>query len=173
MAIHYLHLWLRSDLLKIGIYPGSFDPITNGHLDIIERSAKLLDKLIVAVLKNPNKKPLFTSEERIDMIKESVTNIPNVEVENFSGLLVDFAKIKGAQVIIKGLRAVSDFEYELQMALMNKKLADEIETIFIMTNSQYSYLSSSVVKEVASFGGCVKDLVPLIVEKKLKKKYLI
>lgn len=159
--------------LKIGIYPGSFDPITYGHVDIIERSAKLFDRLIVAVLSNPRKTPLFTVEERIEMIQESVKNIPNVEIDTFSGLLIDFARLKKADVIVKGLRAVSDFEYELQMALMNKKLDEHIETIFIMTSSKYSYLSSSVVKEVASFGGCVATVVPPLVEKRLKDKFKI
>lgn len=157
--------------MNIGIYPGSFDPITCGHLDIIERSAKLFDKLIVAVLINPQKKPLFSVEKRVEMIKHSIKHLKNVKVDSFNGLLVDFAQQKKARVIVKGLRAVSDFEYELQMALMNKKLDNEIETIFIMTNSKYSYLSSSIVKEVASFGGCVKDLVPPLVEKELKYKF--
>ncbi|NLU09804.1 MAG: pantetheine-phosphate adenylyltransferase [Tepidanaerobacter acetatoxydans] len=159
--------------MNIGIYPGSFDPITYGHLDIIQRSSKLFDRLIVAVLSNPQKKPLFTVEERIEMIRDSVNDIPNVEIDSFSGLLVDFAKLKKARVIVKGLRAVSDFEYELQMALMNKKLDERIETIFIMTNSKYSYLSSSVVKEVSSLGGCVATVVPPLVEKRLKQKFKI
>ncbi len=159
--------------MNIGIYPGSFDPITYGHLDIIQRSLKLFDRLIVAVLSNPRKKPLFTVEERIEMIRDSVHDIPNVEIDSFSGLLVDFAKLKKARVIVKGLRAVSDFEYELQMALMNKKLDERIETIFIMTNSKYSYLSSSVVKEVSSLGGCVATVVPPLVEKRLKQKFKI
>lgn len=159
--------------MNIGIYPGSFDPITYGHLDIIQRSSKLFDRLIVAVLSNPQKKPLFTVEERIEMIRDSVHDIPNVEIDSFSGLLVDFAKLKKARVIVKGLRAVSDFEYELQMALMNKKLDERIETIFIMTNSKYSYLSSSVVKEVSSLGGCVATVVPPLVEKRLKQKFKI
>jgi pantetheine-phosphate adenylyltransferase len=157
--------------LNIGIYPGSFDPITFGHLDIIKRSAKLFDRLIVAVLSNPQKKPLFTVDERIEMIRQSINNAPNIEIDSFSGLLIDFARLKQARVIIKGLRAVSDFEYELQMALMNKKLDERIETVFIMTSSKYSYLSSSIVKEVASFGGCVASLVPPLVEKQLKQKY--
>ncbi|MCG0274658.1 MAG: pantetheine-phosphate adenylyltransferase [Thermosediminibacteraceae bacterium] len=157
--------------MNVAIYPGSFDPITNGHLDIIERSSRLFDRLIVAVLKNPNKKSLFTVEERIEMIKGAVSHIKNVEVDHFSGLLVDFARKKNAKIIVKGLRAVSDFEYELQMALMNKKLYGELETIFIMTNTKYSFLSSSIVKEVASLGGCVKDLVPPVVEEKLREKF--
>lgn len=157
--------------MNIGIYPGSFDPITYGHLDIIERSAKLFNRLIVAVMTNPQKKPLFTVKDRVEMIEDSIKHLPNVEVDSFNGLLVDFARRKKARVIVKGLRAVSDFEYELQMALMNKKLDNDMETIFIMTNSKYSYLSSSVVKEVASFGGCVSGLVPSIVEKELKNKF--
>ncbi|HQA61048.1 MAG: pantetheine-phosphate adenylyltransferase [Tepidanaerobacter sp.] len=157
--------------MDIGIYPGSFDPITNGHLDIITRSAKLFDKLIVAVLSNPRKTALFTVDERIEMIRESVKDIDNIEIDSFSGLLIDFARLKKAKVIVKGLRAVSDFEYELQMALMNNKLDSEIETIFIMTSSKYSFLSSSIIKEVSSFGGCVRGLVPPIVEKRLKQKY--
>jgi pantetheine-phosphate adenylyltransferase len=156
--------------LNIGIYPGSFDPITYGHLDIIQRSSKLFDRLIVAVLSNPQKKPLFTVDDRIEMIRQSVNNVPNIEIDSFSGLLIDFARLKQARVIIKGLRAVSDFEYELQMALMNKKLDERIETIFIMTSSKYSYLSSSIVKEVSSFGGCVASLVPPFVEERLKQK---
>jgi len=159
--------------LNVGIYPGSFDPITYGHLDIIQRSAKLFDRLIVAVLSNPQKKPLFTVDERIEMICQSVNNAPNIEIDSFSGLLIDFARLKQARVIIKGLRAVSDFEYELQMALMNKKLDDHIETVFIMTSSKYSYLSSSIVKEVSRFGGCVASLVPPLVEKKLKQKFTV
>jgi pantetheine-phosphate adenylyltransferase len=157
--------------MDIGIYPGSFDPITNGHLDIITRSAKLFDKLIVAVLSNPRKTALFTVDERIEMIRESVKDIDNIEIDSFSGLLIDFARLKKAKVIVKGLRAVSDFEYELQMALMNNKLDSEIETVFIMTSSKYSFLSSSIIKEVSSFGGCVRGLVPPIVEKRLKQKY--
>lgn len=154
-----------------GVYPGSFDPITNGHIDIIERSAKLFDKLIVAVLNNHDKKSLFTTEERIKMIRESTAHIPNIEVEYFCGLLMEFARLKEARVIIRGLRAVSDFEYELQMALMNKKLAEDIETVFIMTNCHYSYLSSSIVKEVASLKGCVKELVPPNVATRLRNKF--
>jgi len=157
--------------LNIGIYPGSFDPITYGHLDIIARSSKLFDKLIVAVLTNPRKNALFTVDERIEMIRESVKDFDNIEIESFSGLLVDFARMKKAKAIIKGLRAVSDFEYELQMALMNSKLDNEIETIFIMTSSKYSFLSSSIVKEVSSFGGCVAGLVPPIVEERLRQKF--
>lgn len=157
--------------MRICVYPGSFDPITNGHLDIIERASYLFDKLIVGVLINTSKSPLFTVEERISLIKESCSHIKNVEVDSFEGLLIDFMKKKKATTIIKGLRAVSDFEYEFQMALMNRKLSSEIETIFMMTNSKYSYLSSSLVKEVARFGGCVKGLIPGKVENEIKRKY--
>lgn len=142
------------------VYPGSFDPVTNGHLDIIKRSAKVFDELIVGVLINPDKEGLFTVDERVDLIKKVVKDIPNVKVESFSGLLIDFLKEKSAKVIVKGLRAVSDFEYEFQMSLMNKKLDPNIETVFMMTSAINSFLSSSSVKQVAMFGGCIKDLVP-------------
>lgn len=146
--------------MRIGVYPGSFDPITNGHLDIIKRSSRVFDKLIVAVVKNHSKKPLFTIEERSNLIRKSISDLPNVEVDHFEGLLVDFVSAKGAQVIVKGLRAMSDFEYEFQMALLNRKLQPNIETIFMMTNHKYSYLSSSMVKEIAALGGSIVDLVP-------------
>jgi len=157
--------------LKIAVCPGSFDPVTNGHLDIIERSGALFDKVIVAVLNNPNKKSLFSVEERVEMLRKSCSFMKNVEVDSFSGLLIEYAKRKNASVLVKGLRAVSDFEYELQMALMNKKLSPEIETVFIMTSSKYSYLSSSIVKEVARFGGCIKGLVPDNVESEIHKRF--
>lgn len=156
--------------MKIGVYPGSFDPVTNGHLDIIERASKIFDKLIVAVLINPNKTPVFDIEERVELLKETTEHLPNVEVKAFKGLLIDFMKQENAKVIVKGLRAVSDFEYEFQMALLNKKLEPSIETIFMMTNSKYSYLSSSMVKEVARFGGCIEDLVPEKIAKKVMRK---
>ncbi|WAM30736.1 pantetheine-phosphate adenylyltransferase [Caldicellulosiruptor naganoensis] len=156
--------------MKIGVYPGSFDPVTNGHLDIIERASKIFDKLIVAVLVNPNKTPVFDIEERVELLKETTEHLPNVEVKAFNGLLIDFMKQENAKVIVKGLRAVSDFEYEFQMALLNKKLEPSIETIFMMTNSKYSYLSSSMVKEVARFGGCIEDLVPEKIAKKVMRK---
>ena len=142
------------------VYPGSFDPVTNGHLDIIERSAKVFDELIVAVLINPDKQGLFNIEERVELIERTVKHIPNVKVKSFSGLLIDFLKQQDSKVIIKGLRAVSDFEYEFQMSLMNKKLDPDIETTFMMATSKNSFLSSSSVKQVATFGGCIKDLVP-------------
>lgn len=157
-------------MLKKGIYPGSFDPITNGHLDIIHRGAKICDKLIVSVLNNPNKKSLFTVEERVKMIKESTKQYENVEVDSFSGLLINYAEEQKADAIIKGLRAVSDFEYEFQMALMNKKLSESVETIFLMTSSNNSYLSSSLLKEVAKFGGCIEGLVPETVKEAVYKK---
>jgi len=156
--------------LKIAICPGSFDPATNGHIDIIQRSAKLFDKVIVAVSNNPNKKPLFSVEERVEIIKKTCSSIENLEIDSFSGLLIEYAKSKNANAIVKGLRAVSDFEYELQMALMNKKLNPEIETVFMMTSSKYSYLSSSLVKEVARLGGCIRGLVPEMIEEEIYKK---
>lgn len=156
--------------MKIAICPGSFDPATNGHIDIIKRSAKLFDKVIVAVSNNPNKKPLFSVEERVEIIKKTCSSIENLEIDSFSGLLIEYAKSKNANAIVKGLRAVSDFEYELQMALMNKKLNPEIETVFMMTSSKYSYLSSSLVKEVARLGGCIRGLVPEMIEEEIYKK---
>ena len=146
--------------MKIGVYPGSFDPVTEGHMDIIKRSAKLFDKVIVAVARNYSKKPLFTAEERMELIQRSLQGLPNVEVDSFEGLLMDYIHSKDAQVIIKGLRAISDFEYEFQMALMNRKLDPKVETIFMMTSYKYSFLSSSMIKEVASLGGCISGLVP-------------
>ncbi|WP_296254585.1 pantetheine-phosphate adenylyltransferase [uncultured Ezakiella sp.] len=153
------------------VYPGSFDPITNGHLDIIFRGAKLFDELRVAVLNNVSKKSLFSSEERIEMIKENIKEYDNIIVEPFDGLLINYAKEVNADVIIRGLRAVSDYEYELQMALANKKLYDDIETIFLVSNSKYSYLSSSLVKEIAHFDGNLQDFVPVNVNIKLKDKF--
>lgn len=146
--------------MNIAVYPGSFDPITKGHLDIITRGSKIYDKLIVAVLVNVDKKCLFDIEERVELIKKVTKNLKNVEVLSFEGLLVDFAKMHNSKVILKGLRTISDFEYEFQMALMNSKLNPDIETVFMMTSSAYSYVSSSSVKQVAKFGGNIEGLVP-------------
>lgn len=157
--------------MKICIYPGSFDPITYGHIDIIDRASKIADKLIVAVLNNHDKKSLFTVDERVEMIKESIKGYDNVEVESFDGLLVDYAKSKNAKIVIRGLRAVTDFEYELQMAQTNRELENDIDTVFLLTNLKYSYLSSSIVKQVASFDGDVSKFVTPQVADRLKKKY--
>lgn len=151
---------------RIAVYPGSFDPITMGHLDIIERAAKMYDSLIVGVLENPEKKnALFSIDERVELISKSVTHIKNIEVEAFSGLTISYLKKKNAHIIVRGLRAVSDFEFEFQMASINHKLDPSIETVFMMTNSKYSFLSSSSVKQVAMYGGCIKELVPQIIIK--------
>jgi pantetheine-phosphate adenylyltransferase len=155
------------------ICPGSFDPITKGHLDIIERAAALFPQVIVGVLENPGKKPLFSANERVEFTKVAVGYLPNVEVRFFSGLLVDFARDVRADLIVKGLRAISDFEYEFQMALNNKRLAPEIETMFMMTKNEYSFLSSSVVREIASFGGNIHDLVTPEIEAALKVKFML
>jgi len=154
----------------VAVYPGSFDPVTFGHLDIIERATKFADKLIVAVLSNSSKAPMFSVDERLLMLKEACGHIDNVEFAVFSGLLVDFAKEASANAIIRGLRAVTDFEYEFQMALTNRSLCDDIETLFISTSTQYLYLSSSIVKEVALLGGDVGLMVPRGVEEKMLKK---
>lgn len=146
--------------MRVAIYPGSFDPITNGHLDIIERGSKVFDKLIVGVLVNIDKRGLFSIEERVELIKRVTSHLENVEVVSFNGLLVDLAKKNNARVILKGLRAVSDFEYEFQMALMNSQLDNEVETLFMTTSAANSFLSSSSVKQVAKFGGDIKGLVP-------------
>ncbi|MFQ6069344.1 MAG: pantetheine-phosphate adenylyltransferase [Candidatus Aminicenantales bacterium] len=156
---------------KKAIYPGSFDPITNGHVDIIERGLKIFDNILVAVLENPKKTPLFSVEERVSMINEIFKGRKNIEVKSFHGLLVDFAERNKARVVIRGLRAISDFEYEFQMALMNLKLNPDIETFFMMPNVKYSYLSSKLVKEIFMLGGCLKDFVPGMVEKKLREKF--
>jgi pantetheine-phosphate adenylyltransferase len=156
---------------NIAVYPGSFDPITMGHVDIIQRGLKVFDKMIVAVLENPEKSPLFTTKERIEMIHQVFTEEKNIKVKAFHGLLVDFAKKNRARIVIRGLRAISDFEYEFQMALMNRKLNPEIETFFMMPNVSYTYLSSKLVKEIFMLGGCLKDLVPKFVEKKIREKF--
>jgi len=156
--------------MRVAIYPGSFDPITNGHMDIIKRSCVLFDILIVAVISNPNKTPLFSVKERIELLQKAVAEIPNVTVDNFEGLLVEYASKKNAKAIVKGLRAISDFEVELQMALMNRKLNPSIETLFMMTSYKYSFLSSSLVKEIGKLGGCMSQLVPDIVLPDIKAK---
>ena len=158
--------------MKIAIYPGSFDPITNGHIDIIDRAANLFDKIIISVTNNnPNKAAFFTINERLDMIKESIQSYPNVEVESFEGLLIDFAKNIQAISIIRGLRALSDFEFEFKMALMNRSLNDDIRTLFLMPHAKYTHVSSSMVKEAASLDGSVSEYVPDHVDKALRKKY--
>ncbi|WP_332647929.1 pantetheine-phosphate adenylyltransferase [Lysinibacillus sp. 54212] len=156
---------------KIAVVPGSFDPITNGHLDIIKRAADVFDSVYVAVLNNSSKNPLFTTEERIELIAEVTKSLPNIRIESSSGLLIDYAKEKNAKAIVRGLRAVSDFEYEMQITSMNRVLDENIETFFIMTKNQYSFLSSSIVKEVAKYGGNVSELVPAPVAQALKEKF--
>jgi|TARA_Y100000310_G_scaffold211176_1_gene211915 pantetheine-phosphate adenylyltransferase len=158
--------------MKTAVYPGSFDPVTNGHIDVIERTLKIFDKVIVAVGDNPGKEPTFTIEERVDMLKESTKHLKKIEIDSFSGLLLDFVKSKNSKIIIRGLRAVSDFEFEFQRALLNRVADSNIETIFIMTKEHYVYLNSSIVKEMAMFKGKVNGLVPKIVEEKLKEKFL-
>ncbi|MFN3926092.1 MAG: pantetheine-phosphate adenylyltransferase [Pseudanabaenaceae cyanobacterium] len=155
----------------IAVYPGSFDPITFGHLDIIERATKLCDRVIVAVLQNPNKTPLFTVAERLEQICQATKHLPKVEVDSFAGLTVTYARLRGAKLLIRGLRVISDFEMELQMAHTNKTLAEEIETLFLATSNEYSFLSSSVVKQIARFGGPVDHLVPAEVAIALAQKY--
>jgi len=156
--------------MRVAIYPGSFDPLTLGHVDIIERGSALFDSIIVAVLRNAEKSPLFTVDERLEMIRETFRERGNVEADSFSGLLVDYASSRKATTIVRGIRAISDFEYEFQMALMNRRLAPAIETVFMMPAEEYSYVSSKLVKEVASLGGSVSGLVPGDVEKKLLER---
>ncbi len=157
--------------MKLAIYPGSFDPVTNGHIDIIERAAALFDHVIVSVSVNSGKTPLFTLQERVELLTEALKSYRNVSVDSFKGLTVNYAAEKKAQAIIRGLRAISDFENEFQMALTNKKLQPDVETVFMMSQAQWSFLSSSVVKEVASLGGCIRDFVPDIVEKALQERF--
>ncbi|EPZ38495.1 MULTISPECIES: pantetheine-phosphate adenylyltransferase [Anoxybacillus] len=158
-------------MASIAVCPGSFDPVTYGHLDIIRRGAKVFDKVYVVVLNNSSKKPLFSAEERVQLLKEVTKDLHNVVVDSYQGLLVDYAKSKQASAILRGLRAVSDFEYEMQITSMNRILNEQIETFFMMTNNQYSFLSSSIVKEVAKYNGNISELVPKVVEEALRKKF--
>ena len=152
------------------IYPGSFDPLTNGHLDLIQRGAKIFDELVVAILRNSDKTPLFSVEERLEMLRECTSQWKNVRVESFAGLLVDYARDRGAQAVLRGIRAVSDYEYELQMAWMNRKLDSSLETVFMMPAGAYPYLSSKLVREIASLGGTIDGLVPASVETRLRAR---
>jgi pantetheine-phosphate adenylyltransferase len=161
----------RSDRQSLAVFPGSFDPITNGHLDIVERGLNIFDRVLLAILVNPEKKPLFSIDERVGLIRETYAANPRVEVDSFSGLLVDYAEKVGARVILRGIRAISDFEYEFQMALMNRRLNPSIETVFMMPAESYSYVSSRLVKEVFQLGGRVSDLVPPAVERHLCEEY--
>lgn len=156
--------------MRIAIYPGTFDPITNGHLDILERAMNLFDKVIITIARNSSKHPMFTEEERLEMIRNVVRRHKKVEVDSFDGLLVEYARKKKATAMVRGLRAISDFEYELQMALMNRKLNNALVTVFLMPNEKYTYLNSSIVREIARLGGDVSDFVPPLVRKALKRK---
>jgi pantetheine-phosphate adenylyltransferase len=155
----------------IAIYPGSFDPLTNGHLDLIQRGARIFDELVVAILRNTEKAPLFSLEERLEMLHECTSQFPNVCVESFAGLLVDYARDRGAQAVLRGIRAVSDYEYELQMGWMNRKLDPSLETVFMMPAEAYSYLSSRLVREIASLGGSLGGLIPASVESRLRERF--
>ena len=156
---------------KIAVYPGSFDPITNGHVDLIKRALRMFDELIVLIAYNPNKQSLFSVEERLEMIREVIKDCNNVRVDTYDGLLVEYAKKEGANIILRGLRALSDFEYEFQLALINRRLNREVETVFLMTGFRWFYTSSTIINEAASLGGSVKGLVPEIVNQKLQEKY--
>lgn len=156
---------------RIAIYPGSFDPVTNGHIDIVRRGTALFDQIIVTIMHNPKKESLFTIEERLQMLEQSMKNMPGVTFDTSGGLLVDFAEKCGAQAILRGMRAVSDFEYEFQLALMNRKLERNVQTVFMMTGLRWIFTSSSIIKEAAQFGGDIADMVPPIVNKKLKEKF--
>jgi len=156
---------------KIAIYPGTFDPITNGHIDVIERALKIFDKVIVVIARNPKKQTLFTEEERIELIRESLKHLANIEVTATERLTVEFARSVNANAIIRGIRAVSDFEYEFQIALMNRKLCPDVTTIFLMPNEKFTYLNSSIIRELAQYGADISDFVPPCVEKKLKEKF--
>jgi pantetheine-phosphate adenylyltransferase len=154
----------------VAIYPGSFDPITTGHMDLIERGARLFDRLIVSILRNEKKEPLFSVEERTEMLLEAVKHLPNVSVESFGGLLVDYAASRNATVLLRGIRAISDYEYELQMAHMNRRLAPDLETVFLTSREAHSFISSRLVKEVIGLGGDIKGLVPAFVERRLRQR---
>ena len=156
---------------KLAIYPGSFDPVTNGHIDIIVRGLKIFDRIVVGILNNPEKNPLFTVTERKAMLEASLKSFTNVEVDTFDGLLVDYALQRGAQAILRGMRAVSDFEYEFQMALMNRRLNREIQTVFLMTGLRWIFTSSSIIKEAARFGGNINGMVPKVVNRQLQRKF--
>jgi len=156
--------------MRIGVCPGSFDPVTNGHVDIFSRASKMFDLVIVAVFHNPNKKPLFTMEERVEMLNLATKDIANIKVDSFSGLLYDYVQQQNSNFIVRGLRALSDFEYEFQRALLIKKIVPEIETIFMMTSNEYSFVSSSSIKELAKFGGPITGLVPGCLEEKITKR---
>lgn len=156
---------------RVAVYPGSFDPVTYGHIDIVKRGKKLFDKIIVAILHNPAKTGLFPIQERLEMLRDSMKDIPGVEFDTFDGLLVDYVQNRGAQAILRGMRAVSDFEHEFQLALMNRKLKREIETIFLMTGMRWFFTSSSIIKEAALFGGDISDMVPPIVFQRVKEKF--
>ena len=168
---HFTAVMIGDAMERIAVVPGSFDPVTVGHLDIIHRASAMFDKVIVAVMVNASKSPVFTSEERVDMLMRSVADIPKVTDEPFGGLLADFVRQKNACAIVKGLRAVSDFEYEFQMALINKKLNEDLETVFFTANAENMYLSSSVVKSVASVNGDIKDFVPACIHNDILKKF--
>jgi pantetheine-phosphate adenylyltransferase len=156
---------------RVAIYPGSFDPVTNGHIDIVERGLRIFDRIVVAILHNPNKKALFTIEERMEMLQDCLKEFSNVEVDTFDGLLVDYACKRNAHAILRGLRALSDFDYEFQMALMNRRLNREIQTVFLMTGLRWIFTSSSIIREAARFGGNVNGMVPPLVSKKLKERF--
>jgi len=156
---------------RIAVYPGSFDPVTNGHIDIAKRGLKLFDHIIIAILHNPGKQSLFTVEERLEMLSESMAGIDDIEFDTFDGLLVDYAQEREASAVLRGMRAVSDFEYEFQLALMNRKLNREVETVFLMTGLRWIFTSSSIIKEAARFGGDISDMVPPMVNRRLKAKF--
>jgi len=156
--------------MRTAIYPGSFDPLTNGHLDVIERAVKLFDRVVVAVATNESKQPMFTLEERLDLVRRSTRHLPNVEADSFDGLLVEYAERRSAQAVVRGLRAVSDFEFEFQLALMNRKLNERIETIFMMPKDTYTFLSSRIIKEIGRLGGDISSFVPTHVQAALKAK---